>query len=329
MCGGNQLIKQEDYFVCQNCGTKYSPEDAKKLFIEGVVKIDNTERVDKWLELGRRAIEGEDYQSAEKYYTSILEEDTQNWEAFFYSLYSRAMQCKIGEIGITAELFKNNLDTFFSLLKKQEGDNYLPALITTSRIRLLTSMLWHAANSHYIENITVEGVSDDYVSWVISIVNLEYKTGDLIERYYPQHIPDMAVNFWKSGNIISNIRRINRQTIDYYTKKIRKYDPAYFPPEPPQPPTPPVSQKSGCFIATSVYGSYDCPPVWTLRRYRDETLQLTFFGKAFIKIYYLLSPALVRKFGQTNWFKMVFQKMLDKLVTYLEAKGVQNTSYVD
>ena len=29
-------------------------------------------------------------------------------------------------------------------------------------------------------------------------------------------------------------------------------------------------KKQGCYIATCVYGSYDCPQVWILRRYRDE-----------------------------------------------------------
>ena len=28
----------------------------------------------------------------------------------------------------------------------------------------------------------------------------------------------------------------------------------------------------GCYVATAVYGSYDCPQVWTLRRYRDDIL---------------------------------------------------------
>ena len=34
MCGGTDLMKQDVVFVCQNCGTKYSVEEAKKM-IEG------------------------------------------------------------------------------------------------------------------------------------------------------------------------------------------------------------------------------------------------------------------------------------------------------
>ena len=40
----------------------------------------------------------------------------------------------------------------------------------------------------------------------------------------------------------------------------------------------PARQKSrrGCYIATCVYGSYDCPQVWTLRRFRTACLAKTF-----------------------------------------------------
>ena len=44
--------------------------------------------------------------------------------------------------------------------------------------------------------------------------------------------------------------------------------------------------KGGCYVATAVYGSYDCPEVWTLRRYRDYSLAETWYGRAFIKLYY-------------------------------------------
>ena len=32
------------------------------------------------------------------------------------------------------------------------------------------------------------------------------------------------------------------------------------------------SSSQGCYIATCVYGSYDCSPVWILRRFRDSFL---------------------------------------------------------
>jgi hypothetical protein len=81
-------------------------------------------------------------------------------------------------------------------------------------------------------------------------------------------------------------------------------------------------KKEGCYIATAVYGSYDCPQVMVLRRFRDNILATKFFGRAFIKIYYLISPWLVAHFAGQEWFNGFFRKRLDKLILYLKAKGI-------
>ena len=91
----------------------------------------------------------------------------------------------------------------------------------------------------------------------------------------------------------------------------------------------PVKKKNGCYIATCVYGSYDCPEVWVLRRYRDNTLDNNFFGKAFIKFYYILSPTIVKLFGEQNWFIRAFKAILNKIVNKLQTKGIENTPYND
>jgi len=83
----------------------------------------------------------------------------------------------------------------------------------------------------------------------------------------------------------------------------------------------------GCYIATAVYGSYDCPPVWMLRRYRDETLASTWYGRAFIHIYYAISPTLVKWFGDTVWFKKIWKGTLDKIVDRLQANGIEDTPH--
>ena len=90
-----------------------------------------------------------------------------------------------------------------------------------------------------------------------------------------------------------------------------------------------ASKSGGCYVATAVYGSYDCPQVWTLRRYRDYTLAETWYGRAFIKIYYAISPSLVKWFGHTEWFKKMWQGKLDRMVEKLQASGVESTPYND
>ena len=106
-----------------------------------------------------------------------------------------------------------------------------------------------------------------------------------------------------------------------YHNSIKELNPEYVIPERPK--------VGGCYIATAVYGSYDCPEVWTLRRFRDYTLAETWYGRLFIKAYYAISPTLVKHFGNSIWFKKLFASPINKLVKHLKNKGVECTPYKD
>ena len=87
--------------------------------------------------------------------------------------------------------------------------------------------------------------------------------------------------------------------------------------------------KDGCYIATAVYGSYDCPEVWTLRRFRDYKLANNIWGRIFIKIYYFFSPTIVKLFGKTKWFNRFWKNRLNKIVKKLNEEGISNQPYND
>ncbi|MBQ9346200.1 MAG: InlB B-repeat-containing protein [Oscillibacter sp.] len=89
------------------------------------------------------------------------------------------------------------------------------------------------------------------------------------------------------------------------------------------------TQKRGCYVATAVYGSYDCPEVWTLRRFRDQVLARTWYGRLFIKLYYAVSPTAVRLFGNFAWFQDFFRSRLDGMVSELQSDGFASTPYDD
>ena len=90
-----------------------------------------------------------------------------------------------------------------------------------------------------------------------------------------------------------------------------------------------AQKKKGCYIATAVYGSYDCPQVWTLRRYRDFSLRRSAPGRLFVKLYYAVSPTLVKLFGKQKWFCSLWKRALDKKIKKLNAQGFANTPYDD
>ena len=132
------------------------------------------------------------------------------------------------------------------------------------------------------------------------------------------------LNFWINGHYkdhaisaYNKIKKINpKYTIDSNLEDtIKSYQAA--------------EKQSGCYVATCVYGSYDCPQVWTLRRYRDYTLAETWYGRAFIKTYYAISPTIVKWFGNTDWFKKLWREKLDKMVNKLNKCGYENTKYND
>lgn len=89
------------------------------------------------------------------------------------------------------------------------------------------------------------------------------------------------------------------------------------------------NSSGGCYIATAIYGSYDCPEVWTLRRYRDYSLAVTWHGRVFIRIYYAISPTIVRCFGNVKLFRKAWRLKLDRMVRNLQSEGYESTPYND
>lgn len=99
VCGSNDLVKEDGCFICQYCGAKYSPEEAKRLIVEvngkvdvsgSKVTVDNTSFVERSLENARRAKAKEDWEECEKYYNMVEQYGPTNIEAIFYSSYGKA-----------------------------------------------------------------------------------------------------------------------------------------------------------------------------------------------------------------------------------------------
>lgn len=84
-------------------------------------------------------------------------------------------------------------------------------------------------------------------------------------------------------------------------------------------PTQPA-KKEGCYIATAVYGSYDAPQVLTLRRFRDDVLAHSVFGRWFIRTYYRLSPPIAERLKDAKMINGWVRSILDKIVSKLNNK---------
>lgn len=341
MCGSTNLIKNEGVFVCQSCGTKYSVEEAKKMMIEGTVnvegtiKIDNSNELQNLYEIARRAKITDNIEQAEKYYDKILVCDPNSWEANFYTVYYKAMSCKIAGIAHAGNTLTLCLPTVIYLVKTYIPESEQHDIIEEiyGKIINIASMLSEAARNHYFDiDISIrERFAQDYVNNMASVTFLVYSLGNIIDENWGAKEQFNSVALWDAGIGYQNkyFRYLldpspTIKSMETYADKIKAYNPEYKLPELKN-----TSSGGGCYVATSIYGSYDCPEVWTLRRYRDYTLAEKWYGRTFIKIYYAISPTLVNLFGETRLFKKICKGKLDKFVKKLQSNGVSSNPYND
>lgn len=363
LCGSNDIVKKDGLYICQHCGTKYSIEEAKKLI--GTIKIDKSEETKNFLLLARRALDNKDYEVAAKYYDSILQQNPDSWEAAFYNVYCRAMDTNILNIAPSVKSVSNCLNSVFVLIKNLDNiaDSKAAIIEISARISYICAAFESVARNHFKTSANDTSNADlklkyteEYHSRSIAVANLHLIFGDYIKKYYSNELDMMkiAVVSWKSGvqyyvndsafydNFIEDRKMVDNR----YGAMIREFEPDYVMPAPNYDGFPEMhitimkdrekksgiktdDSSGGCYVATAVYGSYDCPEVWTLRRFRDYTLAKTWYGRSFIKAYYAISPTLVKWFGKKTWFKLICRKNLDKMVDRLHMEGIENTPYRD
>ena len=337
MCGSNDFIKQDGIYVCQMCGAKYSVEDAKKLMVEVVgsidvsgstIKVDNTSFVQKSLENARRARAKEDWEECEKYYNLVEQNDPKNIEAIFYSSYGKAKMAMVDADRFKREQKINVLkksisvidDNYDSNPEKYEEQKLLIEQISEDLISLVYGKFVYNSNvNDFTKNdagYTYEMFVQLCLEWIDSLENIINTISEPQKTVYLWKIIRKNYKFLSKDDYISYIDK-TKETDEI----ISELDSSYQPEE--------VPKYEGCYVATCVYGSYDCPEVWTLRRFRDDKLAKKWYGRTFIYTYYAVSPTLVKWFGNTNWFKKMWRGKLDRFVYRLKKEGFSDTPYED
>ena len=81
------------------------------------------------------------------------------------------------------------------------------------------------------------------------------------------------------------------------------------------------NKKGGCFIATVVYEDEMAPEVMLLRYFRDQWLLPRVWGRAFVAVYYKVSPSIAQLIGRHEWTKLVIRQwLLDPVVRIIHQK---------
>lgn len=294
MCGSTNLVKEEGVFICQDCGCKYSIEEAKRMMVEGTVdvqgtvKVDNSAFIQKYLANARRALEKEDWEEVEKYYNMVEQNRPNNMEAVFFSAYGKAM------FSLTSSDFFRRKQVFNVLNKSISVINDYYEETDENKEEVIRRM------AKYIKNM--------FTYTFVYDTSSDAKVGTKLEC-------SLLLNAAKAAFVMELKQIAEVHNEPYLQELITDLES--------------VQAKGGCYVATAVYGTYDCPQVWTLRRYRDNTLAATWYGRLFIHTYYAVSPTLVKWFGETGWFKNMWRGKLDRMVRRLQSEGVEDTPYED
>lgn len=266
MCSSNNVVKKDGQYECQNCGTKYSVEEAQKLMIEGTVdvsgssvKIDSSEDVSNLYTVARRAVSQKNYELARKHYEMIVIKDPNSWEAAFYTVYCQASCCKIAEIGFAARSVGNCLDTVLRLVADQVNNREDQISVVNEifeKCKEISVMLFNSAKNYFDEGVSryneirsnsvvlYTGAPAEYVQTLLDgclpTRDIMYILGNTVDSLFGdyQGMNAISVSAWKDGidmhfKLYKYLpdKEANKDEIISYQTKIRKYEPTYSAPE--------------------------------------------------------------------------------------------------
>lgn len=187
-------------------------------------------------------------------------------------------------------------DETHNLQQRKSRDYKVKCICEEAGIPIITFWTSYGVNPDYIEKRIHEGIED--AQNPVRICH----SGNKI----PDEIPD----------ITDDIPKIYDEIPKGYEHSYEKpYSKKY--------------KKNGCYIATCVYGTYNCPELWILRRYRDYKLSSSWYGRLFVSFYYTVSPMLVKLFGKSVWFKSVCGRLIKRKIKKLTEQGYPDTPYED
>lgn len=341
-CGNGFLKKNGSVYECEKCHAIFQATEVEIL----TAPFSSYTQLDTIYYQAEQAMAEKDFKAALCFFQEAKNIDSDGWKATFNISYCKCMILNTDSLEKIVKKADKLGDTSGYILRKIQAEslseNELYNTLAQIKSKLLLAMenlgLEVFANmqkepSTYLMN---NGGTDDYNRVFSHIYCIGYGWGNDIINIFSEIAHDISVELWEFTvtrqnnfeidfhNYLSiEEKRYNRDTVNTYVSAIKSYRPDYK--------LKYSSKKSsgGCYVATCVYGSYDCPQVWVLRRYRDTALATTWYGRLFIRLYYFASPKVVHIFGNSVWFKAICKRRLDIMVSHLQAEGFEDSPYQD
>lgn len=349
-CGASiQLDDSRQEGFCSYCGSKVKVQEAISK-----IKIDKSGEIQNYLNLASSSVEANNGQEALDYANKALEADSSNANAWYLKMQGTQLLSTLGDLKcqevITAGNKAISCDNTPDM-KYKVYNFFLNTCLNDLRFCMGQMQDTQAIKDLYDANCQLNAFkatentlnADSIVNMILnqepSILNLRYSVpndeisaNDELTRLTGE-IAKQFVYYQQAINARFNVygTNMNDEALARYQSELKRIQQGL-----PQEKQDEIggdsmenSSKGPCYVATAVYGSYDCPEVWTLRRFRDFSLSQSIFGREFIHVYYALSPSLVRLFGEKKWFNSMFRPVLDKIVDHLQGKGYASTPYKD
>lgn len=336
-CGASiQVDSDRQEAFCSYCGSKVTVQEAVNL-----VKIDASADLANFLEIAKTAIESHNGEEGHLYANKVLEIDSTNGEAWLLKMKAldfmgTLQDLRVNEIISTGKLAikqskseetKKEVYEFF-LFKAQA----ILSTCTTQMMDYQTIKQLYEANLqlHPMKATELTLGSDTMCDILLNdadqalLLRKEVPNDAIVPMDLTNIVVTLAQQYVEYTKALSSrFNAIGAQVNDQTTQQFRA-NLAMIKEGLPEEHQAAVSSEqidnpkpSGCYIATAVYGSYEAPEVMILREFRDNVLQNTWLGRAFIKFYYAVSPALAVRLRNTTTLNHWVKNILDKWVNHL------------
>ena len=336
-CGASiQLDNSREFGFCSYCGSKVQLQQ-----VVSKIQIDKSGDVQSYIDLSKSSIDAGNGQEAYDYANKALELSIQNAEAWFLKMEALGLMATLNDLKCREIVTAGSKALEFDTSNNRKKDVYryylgvcihdlkfcIAQLLDTNEIR-------NVYNSYCAVNpftATNEVLASDFVmdlvlgqSMHIIALRLAVPDSEITNDEEFVSLAEQIAAQWIECQNAINTRfntygaRMNDEYLDGFRKVLNRIKQGL-----------PANRRvgitgekmvndgGGCYIATAVYGSYYAREVLVLRRFRDETLSKYYFGRLFIRVYYLLSPPVARRLRNATSVNAMVRSILDKWVKHL------------
>lgn len=304
LCGSNDFTKDDDgRFVCDYCRTKYTPEQAKGMLVEGTVRIDRSDDQEKFVRLAVSSLEHSNASEAYDYANKALEIDTESSEAWFVKAKAAGWSSNLARprysemIGAFERAIDLATEEQRAALKTEAADELNNVAVAAHRLSL-----------NEVEEFTsVDSVWENHIERTDQATEMFFKAHEWGGGEQPlRNVVEVSSGLF-NGPEFDNIqggtttRTLSergqahfRTKIERASQVLRETDPAY------QAPQLNVPTSKACFVVTATMGDESSVPVTVLREFREVFLRPNRQGRRFISWYLRHGPALASRIERSR-----------------------------